>query len=206
MKKTQCLLIAGAMGAGKTEFATALKERLSDLGYTVEMAAFANPIKWIAKSFFRWDGEKDAKGRRLLQVIGTEAGREYYEDIWVDTLLDWVENHDDYPLDFLIIDDWRYENEYAGIEKNFLYNVHKIYVDRDSSLKDPKYLTGLAHQSENGLPTPEVSANTVLMDNRDYPDFYDFVVINNFPLDGLKEVSGMMIDLILEDLINGTSN
>ena len=46
--------------------------------------SLAAPIKELAEEYFSWDGKKDKKGRRLLQVLGTEAGREYNENLWVD--------------------------------------------------------------------------------------------------------------------------
>lgn len=45
--------------------------------------AFADKVKEIARAM-GWDGKKDDKGRRLLQLIGTECGRQcIHEDIWV---------------------------------------------------------------------------------------------------------------------------
>jgi hypothetical protein len=51
-----------------------------------------------------WNSEKDARGRKLLQDIGT-AGREYRRDCWVRHL-------PHYPV---IVDDVRYINEAAAI-------------------------------------------------------------------------------------------
>jgi dephospho-CoA kinase len=70
--------IGGRMQVGKTTAADRLVERHGFVKY-----ALAAPIKEIAKSAFGWDGRKDARGRRLLQEVGT-VGRNYSGDIWLD--------------------------------------------------------------------------------------------------------------------------
>lgn len=66
------------MQVGKTTAADRLVERHGFVKY-----ALAGPIKEIARSEFGWDGRKDARGRRLLQEIGT-VGRHYESDIWLE--------------------------------------------------------------------------------------------------------------------------
>ena len=70
--------IGGRMQVGKTTAADHLVERHGFVKY-----ALAAPIKEIAEGAFGWDGQKDARGRRLLQEIGT-VGRNYRGDIWLD--------------------------------------------------------------------------------------------------------------------------
>ena len=70
--------IGGRMQVGKTTAADRLVERHGFVKY-----ALAAPIKEIAESAFGWDGRKDARGRRLLQEVGT-VGRNYRGDIWLD--------------------------------------------------------------------------------------------------------------------------
>ena len=65
------------MQVGKTTAADRLVERHGFVKY-----ALATPIKEIARSDFGWDGRKDARGRRLLQEIGT-VGRHYDRDMWL---------------------------------------------------------------------------------------------------------------------------
>ncbi|HJR54697.1 MAG TPA: hypothetical protein VJ982_13410 [Gemmatimonadota bacterium] len=70
--------IGGRMQVGKTTAADRLVERHGFVKY-----ALAAPIKEIARAEFGWDGRKDARGRRLLQEVGT-VGRNYRGDIWLD--------------------------------------------------------------------------------------------------------------------------
>jgi len=72
------IAIGGRMRVGKTTAADWLVERHGFVKY-----ALATPIKEIAERDFGWDGEKDARGRRLLQEVGT-VGRNYDRDLWLD--------------------------------------------------------------------------------------------------------------------------
>lgn len=77
---------------------------------------FAGPVKDIARQI-GWDGEKDERGRRLLQLIGTEVGRSYDPDVWVNKWTAQVLNHwaDYVPL--IIADDVRFPNEVSRIQE-----------------------------------------------------------------------------------------
>lgn len=66
------------MQVGKTTAAGRLVDRHGFVPY-----ALATPIKEIARSDFGWDDRKDARGRRLLQEIGT-VGRHYDRDLWLN--------------------------------------------------------------------------------------------------------------------------
>lgn len=72
------IAIGGRMQVGKTTAADRLVARHDFVKY-----ALAAPIKEIARGGFGWDDGKDARGRRLLQEIGT-VGRHYGRDMWLD--------------------------------------------------------------------------------------------------------------------------
>ncbi len=82
MEIFRSISLSGYAGSGKDAVADVL---CSEFGFV--RCSFAGPLKRIAREQFGWDGEKDDRGRRLLQVLGTEAGREYDPDIWVKHLL-----------------------------------------------------------------------------------------------------------------------
>lgn len=91
--------ITGLAGAGKTYAATWFKLRTGG-----EIWSFAAEIKRIAETM-GWNGEKDSRGRKLLQDLGS-IGREYDRQCWVNRM----------PTDRpVIIDDVRYINEAAAI-------------------------------------------------------------------------------------------
>ena len=75
-----------------------------------KILSFADPVKQIALSSFNWDGVKDEKGRRLLLVIGTECGRAYDNDIWINKMREQIKIYA--PLfNVIAIDDCRFDNE-----------------------------------------------------------------------------------------------
>jgi len=123
-----CILLSGKAGTGKTFIAEKLREKFSMRGAVCAKYSFASSIKKLAK-YFGWDGNKDDSGRSLLQFLG-KAGREYDKGVFVRLVLEAVEESDDYPLDVLIIDDWRFPDEASFIEKfSPLYTVVKIRLE-----------------------------------------------------------------------------
>jgi hypothetical protein len=96
------IAFAGLAQSGKTTAANFIPG--------VKILSFADPVKQIALSSFNWDGVKDEKGRRLLQVIGTECGRAYDNDIWIKKMRDQIKIYT--PLyNVIAIDDCRFDNE-----------------------------------------------------------------------------------------------
>lgn len=111
--------LAGRAGAGKSTAAGFIEEVARARGWRVRRRAFAEPVKAIARREFGWNGAKDARGRRLLQVIGTEAGRAYDPEIWVRRAAAEVEREarreefsaqQSGPILF-VFDDVRFDNE-----------------------------------------------------------------------------------------------
>lgn len=141
--------IVGLAGSGKSSLAAALARR----GWT--RVAFADELKRIAREQFGWDGVKDERGRRLLQVLGTEAGRAYRPDIWVERLFasriatgepDESGRSVDYMLAQrgarVVIDDCRFPNEVEAIRAR---GGRIVLVTRTAAL--PHALHS-AHESE----------------------------------------------------------
>jgi len=102
--------INGKARHGKDTFAQMLKAELEAKGKRVLIVRFADYLKFIAKEYFGWNGEKDEVGRTLLQFIGTDRVRAKYEDFWVETVarLLWIFEHD---FDVVLIPDARFPNE-----------------------------------------------------------------------------------------------
>ena len=74
----------GQFRHGKSFMAKYIQEEAQSQGLCVQIVSFADPLKDLCRREFGWDGEKDNKGRRLLQVVGTDAGRAYDENNWVN--------------------------------------------------------------------------------------------------------------------------
>lgn len=146
--------IAGPLGSGKSTLADYLKVKLSAITDDILYMPFARRVKEIALSM-GWDGKKDEKGRRLLQLLGTECGREcidpfIWSNYWLTTVLAKG------PA-FVIVDDLRFENEIYVI-KRLPHCLIKI-----KGRNEPKSTANL-HASEVGLEDKEF--NHIYFNNR----------------------------------------
>jgi len=178
--KTVCVLVSGPIGSGKTTFSNMLVASLNERGLNTERFALADSIRRLA-THMGWDGAKDAKGRRLLQTLGTDCGREYNENCWVSMLIDKIiPNMSRYPFDFIVIDDWRFPNERDYIEKNILYDVYPIRIIERSS-EDPNN----GHTSEHSLP------------ENNEGDYYQSMIYNGNDIYTLQRIADdMAVELI----------
>lgn len=144
--------IGGQAGAGKSTLARLLLDLYgSNRGHILP---FAEGVKDVAKSM-GWNGLKDEKGRRLLQLIGTECGRECIDpDIWVNRWRTKVSANTWGPEEKLIVaDDLRFQNEKQRIH---IYNGLTVLVKGRSAGVPTN------HASEAGLPE---SCYDVIIDN-----------------------------------------
>ncbi len=106
---------------------------------------FASGVKEIAKECFGWDGEKDEKGRRLLQRIGTDCGRMYNPNIWVEKTAKQIEYFYLREINRLfVIDDVRFDNE--AIFVHLFKNSLVIKIDRELAKDELRQ-----HASELGV-------------------------------------------------------
>jgi len=103
------IAFTGKYQSGKTTCANFIQN-------TIKLS-FAKPVKDIAKRQFGWDGQKDDRGRKLLQLIGTDVGREYNPNIWVEKMEQEFENKEYWHTNIIIIDDLRFNNEAELIKK-----------------------------------------------------------------------------------------
>ena len=136
----QIIGLCGNIASGKTSIAIELKWILDkSLGKNSAMLSIAYPIKAIAEHSFGWNCKKDQKGRKLLQVIGSECGRKYNKNIWIDKLDYRLQNYSKDTI--VIIDDVRFDNEIEYIEK---MGGTVFCLGRDGSIGD-------THISECGI-------------------------------------------------------
>ena len=123
---------------------------------------------------------KPPRVRRLLQILGTEQGREVWgEDIWVNTMFTWMMLfHKDWGIDSFVIPDVRFPNELRAIQK-LGGKVYRVVSDREGI-----HLTEEAkqHASENSLT--------------DDMDIYDGFINNGFYLPVPLEEQ---IDILLQE-------
>lgn len=131
------LCISGKATSGKSTAAQVILENFTAVSF-----AFADEVKRIACEF-RWDGKKDARGRRLLQRTG-DIGREYDSNLWVNRAIKKAKGYAPYPRDAIcIFSDCRYPNELDRVRQE-MYNVVTMRIERDGVEK-------LDHTSETAL-------------------------------------------------------
>lgn len=105
--------IAGLKGAGKTTLMRAIMRHVKNTSHN---APFSGPLKEVAVRM-GWDGKKNAKGRLLLQLLGTECGRQCIsEDVWVGLWQDDVGPR--VRIGYVVFtDDVRFQNEVEVIRE-----------------------------------------------------------------------------------------
>lgn len=152
---TTVFAIAGPLGSGKSTLGNYLFERLSKIHSDSLNLPFAKKVKDIAYSM-GWNGEKDEKGRRLLQLIGTEAGRQCIsETIWAEHWLGVVQLVN--PR-FVVVDDLRFENEIS-----FLEQLDRVVIIKIKGRNEIE-VTSETHASEIGIDDKLV--NEIYFNNR----------------------------------------
>ena len=109
--------ISGKKGSGKTTLADALHKRILLEGCACQRGSFAGGLKHISRVALlslgvELEDDWKYKYRTLLQAIG-QAGRDLYQDLWVDLLLKSREKN----APFMIVDDVRHTNEAEALRK-----------------------------------------------------------------------------------------
>ncbi len=174
MRQTTVFLLCGRMFSGKSTLAESIKRVIEKIHpeERVLIHGFSFGVKKVAYDAFGWDGVKDAKGRRLLQAVGTEAGREYNENIWAEKAYKFVVDH---KPSVIIFDDCRFLNEISiWKDKPEIEQVITIRCFRD----EEGYSN---HPSETSLP------------DHSCVGFYDYVFNNNIDISLLdKKVEYML--------------
>lgn len=142
------ILISGKAGSGKDTAAQMLRHIYEDCGKRVLVTHFADLVKYIARAYFGWDGQKDEAGRALLQRVGTDEVRRAEPGFWCCFISRLLSIYHD-RWDYVIIPDARFQNEVSGETWTGFDTVH-LRVVRERS---PCALRGKTaeHISETGL-------------------------------------------------------
>jgi hypothetical protein len=176
------ICVSGKARHGKDTVASFIKEGLEDRGYRVLVTHYADLLKFMCKNFFGWNGEKDEKGRKLLQYVGTDVIRTAIPNFWVDFIVDVLLLFKD-EWDFVIIPDCRFPNEVERL-REFGINTLLLRVIRDGFESDLNS-EAINHISETAL------------------DEYDFdIVMVNRTLEELKT----SVEVLVRGLVGGSED
>ncbi len=142
------ILISGKAQHGKDTSAIYLKEVLELEGKRVLITHYGDLVKFICEKYFGWDGQKDERGRTLLQFVGTDIVRKQKPDFWVDFVCDVLQLFYD-QWDRVIIPDCRFPNEIECFaDKGFdVMHVRVIRPNFDNGLTPEQQ----QHLSETAL-------------------------------------------------------
>ena len=150
------ILIGGQKRAGKDYSAKVLQEMLAEQGYTSKTLSFAAPLKEIAANTLNISLETldDRKNnydqlttdgmdyREFLQRLGTEGLRNTFgDDIFVRYTQNEIYKYMDDEIDFVIIPDFRFFDEYRGM---LLFDIVTLKIETNIENTD-------THASETGL-------------------------------------------------------
>lgn len=170
-------VISGHAQNGKDTTGAMLKDCFERAGKKVLIVHYADLLKFICKTFFGWNGEKDEAGRTLLQHVGTDVIRKKTPDLWVNFVIYILSAFD--AWDCVIIPDARFPNEIHNLITAG-FDVTHIRVIRGG------FDNGLTEEQKNH------PSETAL-------DFYpaDYCLHNNGGLEDLREE---VTNIFLEEL------
>lgn len=182
------ILMSGKAQAGKDTSAQIIKDiAINNLGIPSDrilIIHFADPLKFVLKNYFGWDGIKDEYGRGLLQRVGTDIIRAKDEDFWANftgSLINYLRDF----WDLIIIPDARFPNEITVLADMGLDVTH-IRIERNNE--------------DNGLTESQKQhASETAMDS--VPP--EYIVDNNDTLDTLRENYMVLLnDMYMEVVSN----
>ena len=140
--------ISGHAQNGKDTVAGMMASKLTEDGNKVLIAHYADLLKYICRTYFGWNGEKDERGRHILQYVGTDIVRQKAPDFWVDFIVSILTLFDS-AWDYVIIPDSRFPNEIDKLKQEG-FDVQHLRVVR------PNFISPLTpeqqkHPSETAL-------------------------------------------------------
>lgn len=163
------ILISGKARHGKDTFAEMLRKKLEDDGNRVLVAHYGDLVKYVCKTFFGWNGEKDEYGRHILQYVGTDVIRNQKEDYWVKFITDMLEFFGD-NWDYVLIPDTRFPNEVEKMKSRFdTIHLRILRPDFDNGLTEEQK----NHPSETALDN--VQPDYLVINGRGFEELLDNV-------------------------------
>lgn len=173
------ILISGKAGHGKDTLAGFMREQMEKSGKLVLITHYGDLLKYICRSYFDWDGQKDEHGRHLLQHVGTDIIRKQNPDYWVEYIRGILGMLGD-EWDYVLIPDVRFPNEIEGMAAFRPYHI-RIIRPGFSMLTEEQQ----KHPSETALD--------------DYPEHPWRVVMNNGTLQDLDMIARCITRDLMED-------
>ena len=168
-------MISGKAGHGKDTVAQIIKEELELQNEKILIIKFGDAVKWFAREYYNWDGNKNIQGRSLLQYIGTEMMRSYDEYYWGRIVSEFIAANKDFT--YALIPDWRfYTEKEAVLAAN--KECYTLRVERPNFINPNMTEEQLKHISETEL------------DNYNF----DYIIYNSGGIFELREKVKLALD------------
>ena len=180
--KLKVIAISGKARHGKDTFGELLSDELKNRGRRVLVTHYGDLVKYVCKTFFNWDGNKDEKGRTILQYVGTDVVRKQNSNYWVDFIIGIIKMFGS-NWDYVLIPDTRFPNEVDRLTEQGL-NVTYVRVER------PDFDNGLTDEQKNH---PSETA----MDHYDHHSKIE--VHNGGTMEDLKNSAVILADYLIGD-------
>lgn len=171
------LCISAKAQHGKDTAAGLIKDYLEAKGNRVLITHYADLVKFVCTKFFDWDGQKDEKGRTLLQYVGTDVISSQQPAYWVDFIIDILKFFNS-EWDYVLIPDCRYPVEVERMKEEF--ETYLLRVER------PNFESCLTDKQKKHI-------SETSMDNYTF----DAVLYNDSTLEAFKEKTNWFVDNFL---------
>jgi len=167
------ILISGKAQHGKNQSAEIIKQKLEQYNKKVLITAYGDLVKYICEKFFNWNGQKDEKGRTLLQYVGTDVVRTQKPNFWVDFIISILTLFKG-EWDYVLIPDCRFVNELKRYGEewdtttvrvnrlNFENNLTYKQKNHPSETELDNYHFDYVINAESGLDKLEMEVNEFL--------------------------------------------
>ena len=150
------LFISGKAGAGKSALARAVHKLVVADGLSPIALKFADPLYSLHRVVYETMAEYGIEltttiDRRLLQLLGTEWGRQTIsDDVWVRCLRNRITAVMAHPQAIVLVDDVRFPNE---LSMESLHGICKVRLSADAAVRKIRAAkwTDTPHVSETAL-------------------------------------------------------
>lgn len=178
------VLVSGKAQHGKDTTANIIANKLITQSKKVIIFHYADYLKYIAKQYYNWNGEKDENGRHLLQYLGTDVCRKNNPNIWAMVALEFSKAFKT-ECDYIIIPDVRFKNEVNIWKDSNFEHIEKVFLIR---VNRPNFDNGLTQEQQ-------LHASEIDLDDCKSIDFF---VENDKTLIDLEKTINNILDKIGE--------
>lgn len=192
------ICISGKAQHGKDTTAGYLKEFLEERGKKVLICHYGDLVKYVCKTFFGWDGQKDEKGRTLLQRVGTDVIRAQDPDYWVRFIGDMLMFFYG-EWDYVLIPDCRFPNEVDYLKNLNWHAKHSLLSPFYGKVLNVSHIRVIRENFVSPL-TEEQQKHPSETALDEYP--YDYLLYNDRDLDWHRTTCQSLADgLAVEEMV-----